>query len=119
MNLKNKLHPICLDLATSLALKRIGVPQDNAAFYWPKGERQPFPADRITRFKGWQTHFTAAFTAEELQQYLPTGSKIEKLTHGMYSATHPAYTFSGIAPQLAGSIARFMIHLNKQGKLKL
>ena len=118
MNIKNKHNAICLDYAASLAMKRIGIPQDTAAFYWPKGENRPFPADRVTRFKGWESHFTAAFTAEELAVYLPAGAKIEKLSRGVFSVSHPSLTFSGVGT-LAGSIARFLIHLHKKGKLKI
>lgn len=119
MNLKNKIHTIYLEYLLCLQLKKIGIPQQHASAYWNKTDKQVYQADRVTKFKGWESIFTAALTAEDLQQYLPSGSKIEKLTHGVFSATHPAYSFSGVAPQLAGSIARFMIHLHKHGKLKI
>lgn len=94
MNMKNRMHTIYLDFAQCLALKKMGMPQDGAPAYWSKADKQVYPADRVAKFKGWENQFIAAYTGDDLNQYIPKYTTIEYTEPPVVKMRNPRYKIS-------------------------
>ena len=119
MNRKNKQHTIYLDSASCMELKRLGYPQADASAYWHNSEKQIYTADRISKFKGWEKHFTAAVTEGELGVYIPPFTLIEKTTETNYRVTNPRHKVTSYASTEGEAKVKFIQQLVKNKSIKL
>lgn len=118
MNVINKTHTIYLDFAQCLSLKKSGMDQGSATAYWSKADKQLYPADRITKYKGWENQFIAAFTGDELNKYIPQYTTIEFTEPPLISIRNPRLkvTIKGIGE--ADAKVKFLHQLVKNNIIK-
>ncbi len=119
MNTKNRQHSIYIDYSDCLALKRAGYPQLNSSAYWSNSDQQVHQADRVTKFKGWEKHFTAAVTGEELSAYIPVFTLIERPDAMQWRISNPRHKVTAYAYTEAEAKVKFIIQLVKNKAIKL
>lgn len=119
MRVYNQHHRIYLDYKDCLALKRAGLPQDNASAYWSNSDQTVHQADRISKFKGWEKLFTAAVTGEELSTFIPVFTLIEKSDAKNWRISNPRHKVTANASTEAEAKVKFICTLVKNKAIKL
>jgi len=119
MNTKNKQHTVYLDFALCSELKRLGFQQDSASAYWSITDKQLYPSDRLSKFRGWEKHFIAAVTEGELGIFIPVFTLIEKMTETNYRITNPRHKVTAYAATEGEAKVKFIQQLVKNKTLKL
>ncbi len=119
MNTKNKQHTIYLDYAACLILAKLGLPQEASSAYWSKNDGKIFQTESITKFKGWQKCFVAAVTGEELNQFIPQYTVIERSDPKNWKIHNARYKAVSHASTEGEAKVKFLATLVKNGSIKL
>ncbi|HMQ79181.1 MAG TPA: hypothetical protein PKE39_04355 [Ignavibacteria bacterium] len=119
MNIKQTQHNIYIAYPECVTLKRLGLPQGNSSAYWSNADQAVFTSERVAKFRGWEKHFTAAVTGDELNKFIPPFTLIEKPDANNYRITNPRYKVTANASTEAEAKVKFIAQLVKNKAIKL